>query len=289
MNGKLCAYLRLTAPSTPRSRRRRCSRPRSPAGRCSRDRSRSGWARSSRARRVLDALVDRQDRSRSPCPPGGRSRAATAGCAARSSSGRCRAMTRSTKSGPGRCRSSAGIVSQRCVEQVLRRRRRAAPRGGRGHLSVAMVSSPPVVCTRVSCVPYSGRPASRRYGYAAARCAQNFTGPSYTIGIEEELMIVDAETLDARQRDRVAARGRRATHDGDSGDIKPELMESVLEIATKPCTNDGRGRRAAARAAPRRCARPPPHARPDDRLGRARTRSRCGRTSGSSPARATAT
>ena len=45
-------------------------------------------------------------------------------------------------------------------------------------------------------------------------------------------MIVDGEALRPRQRDRDAARGRART-----GDIKPELMESVLEISTDPCRN----------------------------------------------------
>ena len=33
-------------------------------------------------------------------------------------------------------------------------------------------------------------------GYAAAPWSTNFTGPNYTIGIEEELMILDAESLE---------------------------------------------------------------------------------------------
>jgi carboxylate-amine ligase len=55
-----------------------------------------------------------------------------------------------------------------------------------------------------------------------------FTGPSYTLGIEEELMIVDGETY------ALANAIEALLEDGDL-DIKPELMESVLEIATKPC------------------------------------------------------
>src|SRR3954465_4962745 len=63
------------------------------------------------------------------------------------------------------------------------------------------------------------------------RMKHNFTGPSYTIGIEEELMVWD-----------------RASHDlvnaiesllgpAPAGHVKPELMESVLEIATDPEPN----------------------------------------------------
>ncbi|MEJ7798631.1 MAG: carboxylate-amine ligase [Solirubrobacteraceae bacterium] len=64
----------------------------------------------------------------------------------------------------------------------------------------------------------------------------NFTGPSCTVGIEEELMIVDAASyslvnaIEWLLEDTGAANVER-----EDGDIKPELMESVLEIATKPC------------------------------------------------------
>jgi carboxylate-amine ligase len=60
-----------------------------------------------------------------------------------------------------------------------------------------------------------------------------FTGPSYTLGIEEELMIVDAETLDLANSIETLLEEVPAT----TGDVKPELMESVLEIATTPCAN----------------------------------------------------
>jgi carboxylate-amine ligase len=56
-----------------------------------------------------------------------------------------------------------------------------------------------------------------------------FTGPGYTIGIEEELMILDAETLTLAN----AIEGVLEEY-GDDGDVKPELLESVLEIATDP-------------------------------------------------------
>ncbi len=54
-------------------------------------------------------------------------------------------------------------------------------------------------------------------------------GPPFTIGIEEELMIVDGEGLD------LVNAVESLLEDADHGDIKPELMESVLEIATEPC------------------------------------------------------
>ena len=76
-----------------------------------------------------------------------------------------------------------------------------------------------------------------------------FTGPSYTIGIEEELMILDAETLELANA--IEAMLEDPTVDG--GEIKPELHESVLEVATEPCRSTAeaaeqlRGLRAAVR------------------------------------------
>jgi glutamate---cysteine ligase / carboxylate-amine ligase len=69
----------------------------------------------------------------------------------------------------------------------------------------------------------------------------NFVGPSYTIGIEEELMILDAESLN------LVNAIESLLQDSPDGDIKPELMESVLEIATKPAPNtDAAGRQLRA-------------------------------------------
>jgi carboxylate-amine ligase len=60
-----------------------------------------------------------------------------------------------------------------------------------------------------------------------------FTGPSYTLGIEEELMIVDAETLDLTNSiEGLLADLEEVEKDGH---VQPELMESVCEIATTPC------------------------------------------------------
>jgi carboxylate-amine ligase len=66
-----------------------------------------------------------------------------------------------------------------------------------------------------------------------ARVEHRFSGPSYTLGIEEELMIVDAETLDlANSIEGLLADLRDVPTEGE---VKPELMESVCEIATTPC------------------------------------------------------
>src|SRR3954468_19595295 len=61
-----------------------------------------------------------------------------------------------------------------------------------------------------------------------------FTGPSYTLGIEEELMIVDADTLELVNGIETMLESMPADTEGD---VKPELMESVLEISTTPCRN----------------------------------------------------
>ena len=60
-----------------------------------------------------------------------------------------------------------------------------------------------------------------------------FTGPAFTIGIEEELMIVDRETLDLAS----SIEGVLEDLEGveKQGEVKPELMESVCEISTEPC------------------------------------------------------
>ena len=112
-----------------------------------------------------------------------------------------------------------------------------------------------------------------------------FTGPSYTLGIEEELMIVDEETLDlSNSIERLLA---DLTDVPTDGEVKPELMEGVCEIATTPVKNTVEAgaqlrslRRTVNQVAQQTGSR---SARP------ARTRSRCGRTRGSSPGPATAT
>jgi carboxylate-amine ligase len=62
-----------------------------------------------------------------------------------------------------------------------------------------------------------------------------FTGPSYTLGIEEELMIVDAQTLDLVNS--IETMLEAMPPDTTTGEVKPELMESVLEISTTPTKN----------------------------------------------------
>src|SRR5436189_1043200 len=62
----------------------------------------------------------------------------------------------------------------------------------------------------------------------------SFNGPAYTIGVEEELMIVDAETLDLSNSIEALLSG---IPQDLQGEVKPELLESVCEIATTPCKN----------------------------------------------------
>ena len=60
----------------------------------------------------------------------------------------------------------------------------------------------------------------------------SFNGPPFTIGIEEELMLLDPGDLSLAQGiEEILA----AVPKDLDGQVKPELMQSVLEIATKPC------------------------------------------------------
>ena len=53
-----------------------------------------------------------------------------------------------------------------------------------------------------------------------------FKNHAYTLGIEEELMILDAESLE------LVNAIETLLEPAPSGEIKPELMESVLEVST---------------------------------------------------------
>ena len=68
---------------------------------------------------------------------------------------------------------------------------------------------------------------------------ENFSGRC-TVGVEEELMIVDATSYSLVNAIELLLEDAGATNvEREDGDIKPELMESVLEIATKPCETVG--------------------------------------------------
>jgi glutamate---cysteine ligase / carboxylate-amine ligase len=64
-----------------------------------------------------------------------------------------------------------------------------------------------------------------------AHMRHQFAGPSFTLGIEEELMILDQQSLDLTNGIETMLEV------APEGDVKPELMESVLEIATAPAPN----------------------------------------------------
>ncbi|HZO58616.1 MAG TPA: carboxylate-amine ligase [Solirubrobacterales bacterium] len=63
-----------------------------------------------------------------------------------------------------------------------------------------------------------------------------FTGPAFTLGVEEELMIVDPGSMEL-----VSAIEEmiEAIPWETEGSVKPELLQSVLEIATDVCRNAG--------------------------------------------------
>ena len=58
-----------------------------------------------------------------------------------------------------------------------------------------------------------------------------FAGHAYTVGIEEELMILDSESFE------LVNAIEALLEPAPRGEIKPELMESVLEISTEPCAS----------------------------------------------------
>ena len=64
----------------------------------------------------------------------------------------------------------------------------------------------------------------------------NFTGPPFTIGVEEELMILDPDGWGLAQAIEPLLAGVPEQYEGQ---VKPELMKSVLEIATTPCADVG--------------------------------------------------
>ncbi|MDX6676178.1 MAG: glutamate---cysteine ligase / carboxylate-amine ligase, partial [Solirubrobacteraceae bacterium] len=103
---------------------------------------------------------------------------------------------------------------------------RASPRAPRPDASAAGTLPPSEPLANVSRTTLPSDPLMRA----------NFTGPSCTVGVEEELMIVDAKTSDLVNAIELLLEDTGASNaERLDGDIKPELMESVLEIATKPC------------------------------------------------------
>ncbi len=63
-----------------------------------------------------------------------------------------------------------------------------------------------------------------------------FNGPSFTVGIEEELMILEPETYGLEQAIEPLL---REVPDRIEGQVRPEFLQCVLEIATQPHPNVG--------------------------------------------------
>ena len=61
-----------------------------------------------------------------------------------------------------------------------------------------------------------------------------FNGPGFTVGIEEELMLLDPDTLDLAHVIEDVLPDVPAEFDGQ---MKPEFMQSFLEVATRPHAN----------------------------------------------------
>ena len=74
--------------------------------------------------------------------------------------------------------------------------------------------------------------ADRGWDTLATVLEHNFNGTPFTVGIEEELMICDSETLELAQ---AIEQVIDAMPPEVPGEVKPELMQSVLEVATEPC------------------------------------------------------
>src|SRR5215208_3524268 len=77
--------------------------------------------------------------------------------------------------------------------------------------------------------PVDRKSVCARASYSTRPMEPKFASPSFTIGIEEELMILDSETL-------ALANAIEAVLEeyGEGEHVKLELLESVLEIATEP-------------------------------------------------------
>src|SRR6201982_290536 len=82
---------------------------------------------------------------------------------------------------------------------------------------------PPSITGKGSAFPPGGSVLDHAFG----------AGDAYTLGVEEEYMLLDGETLDLVQHvDTVLA--AVAGHELE-GRINPELMQSVIEITTPVC------------------------------------------------------
>ena len=128
-----------------------------------------------------------------------------------------------------------GRLQQPLEDQVLRVRDRVGLLGRRVALDPEhLLLERPAVVERED-VELAAVAECHTSGYTLRAMEHRFSGPSYTLGIEEELMIVDEETLDlSNSIERLLA---DLSDVPTEGEVKPELMESVCEIATTPVRN----------------------------------------------------
>src|ERR1700761_2560046 len=95
--------------------------------------------------------------------------------------------------------------------------------------------------SQVCVLRLSLRAIARPRRYPSRAVDHNFAGHAYSIGIEEELMILDAQSLE------LVTAIASLPDPSALGEIKPRLMESVLEISTYPCpTVPGAGQQLRA-------------------------------------------
>src|SRR5499427_2372884 len=79
---------------------------------------------------------------------------------------------------------------------------------------------------------------SKEWGAGSSVWEHTFgNGDPYTLGVEEEYMLLDASTFDLVQHIDTVLAAVEGSHLEDV--IRPELMQSVLEISTPVCRNIG--------------------------------------------------
>src|SRR4051795_12844001 len=204
MNGNLCAHLRLTAPSTPIVDANALHPPSTAS--CTRFIGSKYFGLGANDAPAECSMPWSTGRIETYPVPESRPELSSHCRLRRTGVGRSVSVKmRSTKSGPGRWSWSEGTVSHLCCSSEA-----SSPRSS----SIRDVVNSVVAIRR----KYPPRAMEHR-----------FSGPDFTVGVEEELMIVDADTLD------LVNAVESLLADAPRGTIKPELMESVPEIATDPC------------------------------------------------------
>ena len=219
-----------------------------------------GVRREARAAGVLDALVDRQDRD-----------VAGAGQAARSRSSHCE-VAQDVRLDRSRRRDDA--VDEVRARQVQLRRRRSSVLTCWSSASASSPSSSSrrvdvsVLATSVVSVgPPEEVVAWLQSSRAVGRLPRQHGAPLHRAELHDRHR---GGAHDRRRGDATTSstRSSRSSRTAPDGEIKPELMESVLEIATHPCAEHGRGGRSSCAALRRQVRETAARQGPDDRLGR---------------------